>query len=158
MSASRHFRQTVCLAMASCLPLAGCGGDGPAPPELYGVTGTVTYKSQPVPGAKVMFMGDGKSPPAVGVTNASGEFELSSMAGTGAAAGKHAVVVVKNTEAKEPEAALTMEEAARAAQNPPEPPAVGSLIPAKYADAATSGLEYEVEPSGSNHFNIELTD
>ncbi len=41
--------------------------------------------------------GDGKSPPAVGVTDDSGRFVLSSLSGTGAVTGKHQVAIVKNT-------------------------------------------------------------
>jgi hypothetical protein len=137
---------------------SGCGGDGPAPPKLYGVTGAVSYKGQPVPGAKVMFLGDGKSPPAVGVTDDAGKFSLSSLAGTGAVAGKHTVVIVKNTDAEPANVMMSMEEAALAAQNPPEPPKETSLIPAKYTNAATSGLEFEVQTSGDNEFKIDLTD
>lgn len=146
------------IAAGACLLIAGCQGSAEDAPTLYGVTGSVKYKGQPVPGAKVMFLGDGSAPPAVGVTNSSGEFTLSSLAGTGAAAGKHAVVVVKNSEGSSATAALTMEEAAAAAQNPPSEGTETSLIPAKYASASTSDLSFEVSSTGSNHYDIELTD
>jgi hypothetical protein len=146
------------VATAACLLLAGCGDGGPPKPELYRVTGTVTYKGHPVPGAKVMFLGDGKSPPSVGITDDAGNFTLSSLAGSGAVAGKHTVAIVKNTDAEPADTMMSMEEAAAAARNPPKRPAEGSLIPAKYGNAATSGLEFEVATSGSNHFEIELKD
>lgn len=139
--------------------LAGCGGKAKDAPKLYRVTGAVTYKGQPVPGAKVMFLGDGKSPPAVGVTDDSGKFSLTSLAGTGAVAGKHPVMILKNTDAApEAPADTSMEGAAKAAQAKTVASKEASLIPAKYTNSATSGLEFEVKSSGSNDFPIELKD
>lgn len=157
MMSARLFQRVLWVG-TSCVLLSGCGSGGAGAPALYAVTGTVTYKGQAVPGAKVMFLGDGKSPPAVGVTDDAGKFRLSSLAGAGAVAGRHSVAIIKNTDGDQPNVAMTMEEAALAAQNPPKPPPSGSLIPAKYSDSATSGLEYEVATSGSNHFDIELKD
>jgi hypothetical protein len=157
---ARNFRKLWWTAAFSAILASGCGAGGGAtpPPKLYQVTGTVKYKGQAVPGAKVMFLGDGTSPPAVGVTDDSGNFTLSSLAGTGAVAGRHVVAIVKNTASEAPKIMMTMEEAAAAAQNPPKPPTESSLIPSKYTDASTSGLEYEVKTSDDNHFDIELTD
>lgn len=159
MRGNRLIQNSWTIAAIASLLIAGCGGGGPDDaPELYGVTGTIKYNGQPVPGAKVMFLGDGSAPPAVGVTNSSGEFVLSSLAGTGAAAGKHAVVVVKNSESATSQPALTMEEAAEAAQNPPSESTETSLIPSKYGSAATSDLSFEVSSTGANHYDIVLTD
>jgi hypothetical protein len=157
---TQHFRRISWVAALIGLLASGCGasGGGTPPPKLYPVTGSVKYKGQAVPGAKVMFLGDGKSPPAVGVTDDSGNFSLSSLAGAGAVGGTHIVAIVKNTGNEAPKVMMTMEEAAAAAQNPPKPAAESSLIPAKYTDGATSGLQYEVKASGDNHFDIELTD
>ena len=144
--------------MLLAMPLAlGCGGAADAP-TLYRVTGVVTYKGQNVPGAKVMFMGDGTKPPAVGVTNEEGKYSLSSLAGTGAVAGRHVVAVIKESEADPAEKVnMSMEEAAAAAQKPEKSSKPTSLIPGKYADPQTSGLEFEVT-SGTNDFPIELKD
>lgn len=148
----------VVVGFLSVWAFCGCGGGAKDKPKLYRVTGAVTYKGQPVPGAKVMFLGDGKSPPAVGVTDDSGKFALSSLAGTGAVAGKHPVMIVKNTDAA-PEAPVdtSMEAAAKAAQTKNVAPKEASLIPSKYANASTSGLEFEVKTSG-NDFTIDLKD
>lgn len=138
--------------------LAGCGGRAADAPTLYPVSGSVSYKGAPVPGAKVMFMGDGTLPPAVGLTDSGGNFTLSSMAGSGAVAGRHIVVVQKETEAAAPEKVnMSMEEAAAAAQKPQTGATSTSLIPKKYTDPQSSPLSYEVT-SGSNDFPIELTD
>jgi hypothetical protein len=151
--------QLVAMLMISgpiCCCATGCSGRAKGAPTLYRVGGTVTYKGQAVPGAKVMFMGDGNSPPAVGVTDADGRYQLSSLSGTGAVAGKHAVVVLKETE-PDPAAKvnMTMEEAAEAAKKPVKPQTATSIIPSKYASPQTSGLEFEVK-AGSNDIPIEL--
>ncbi len=149
--------QSLLVMMTAVLFASGCGGASDAP-TLYRVTGIVTYKGQNVPGAKVMFMGDGSKPPAVGITNEDGKYSLSSLAGTGAVAGRHAIAVIKESEPDPSEKVnMSMEEAAAAAQKPEKSSRPTSLIPAKYADPQTSGLEFEVT-SGTNDFPIELTD
>ena len=146
----------VLMVTALCFA-SGCGGAADAP-KLYRVTGVVTYKGQDVPGAKVMFMGDGTKPPAVGITNDDGKYSLSSLAGTGAVSGRHVVAVIKEAEADPAQKVnMTMEEAAAAAQAPEKSSKPTSLIPAKYADPQTSGLEFEVT-TGTNDFSIDLTD
>lgn len=137
---------------------AGCGGKAADAPKLYRVTGTVTYKGQPVPEATVMFLGDGSIPPAVGQTDSVGGYNLASMAGLGAVAGNHIVTVRKEVPGDPPQSVnASMEEAAAAAQQANKPKGPISLIPAKYADAKTSGLQFEVT-TGTNEFAIELKD
>ncbi|MBC7967926.1 MAG: carboxypeptidase regulatory-like domain-containing protein [Fuerstia sp.] len=144
-------------AIIVCCFAMGCGGASDAP-TLYRVTGTVTYNGEAVPGAKVMFLGDGTKPPAVGVTDSTGKYSLSSLAGTGAVAGKHIVAVVKMSEVDaSAKVNMSMEEAAAASQEPEKNTTATSLIPSKYSDAQTSGLEFEVK-SGSNDFPIDLKD
>jgi len=149
-----------CLAVIGAFVIAGCsGGSSKGKPQLYRASGKLTYNGQPVPGAKVMFLGDGKAVPAVGVTDSEGNFTLSSLAGSGAAAGKHLVAISKNTDAEKPaNVNVSMEEAAKAAQNPPKESTEASLVPKKYTNAATSGLEFEVTPNGKNYFEIDLKD
>ncbi|MFO1002875.1 MAG: carboxypeptidase-like regulatory domain-containing protein [Planctomycetaceae bacterium] len=145
------------MMLAAVVFSSGCGGASDAP-TLYRVSGIVTYKGQNVPGAKVMFMGDGTKPPAVGITNEDGKYSLSSLAGTGAVAGRHVVAVIKESEPDPTEKVnMSMEEAAAAAQKPEKSSKPTSLIPAKYADPQTSGLEFEVT-SGTNDFPIDLKD
>lgn len=112
--------------------LPGCGGSKKGP-KLLRVTGVLTYKGQPVPEARVMFMGDGSSPPSVGVTNEEGKFALSSMTGAGAVPGQHRVAVEKNGESVDPPVFMTMDEAVEAAKKPaPKSSSAASLIPPKY--------------------------
>lgn len=144
------------VACLMCGWFSGCSGAAKGAPKLHRVSGTVTYKGQPVPGAKVMFLGDGNKPPAVGTTDDSGHYTLASLAGTGAVAGKHQVVVLKETEPDPTEKVnMSMDEAAVAAKHPPKAKPTTSLIPAKYASAQTSGLEFEVK-EGRNDIPIEL--
>ncbi len=64
-----------------------------------------------------MFLRDGTKPPAVGVTDPAGNYKLSSLAGIGAVAGKHAVAVVKMSEVEDSaKVNMTLEEAAAAMQ------------------------------------------
>jgi len=147
----------IILIFVAIFGTSGCGGVSDAP-KLYRVTGVVTYKGQNVPGAKVMFMGDGTKPPAVDITNDDGKYSLSSLAGPGAVAGRHIVAVVKESEAEPFEKInMSMEEAAVASQKPEKPAKPTSLIPAKYSSPQSSGLEFEVT-SGTNEFAIELID
>jgi hypothetical protein len=161
MSARALVRIPRLLILWTMVPLliSGCGGATKDSPKLYRVTGTVKYKGTAVPGAKVMFLGDGKSPPAVGVTDDSGRFSLSSLSGTGAVAGKHQVAIIKNAAPEEAAPAnLSMEAAAAEARKPAKKAATASLVPAKYASGGSSGLEYEVKASGANDFAIDLVD
>ena len=136
----------------------GCGGS--TGPKKVPVSGTVTYQGQAVVGATVSFLGDGTKPPAIGVTDDSGNFYLQSVSGTGAVPGTHQVTVSKR--AAPPPAAntkMSMDEAAKAAQKPAvKQTAPASLIPVKYETAATSGLSYTVKEGATNDFKIELTD
>jgi len=66
-------------------------------------------------------------------------------------------VVVTKTEA--PAAAgepPSMEEAAKQAGKPPPPPK--RLLPAKYGDAQTTPLRFEVKAGQTNRFDLELQD
>lgn len=156
---ARRWSHLLFVSLFALLHIVGCGGGAQDAPKLYRVTGTVKYKGTAVPGAKVMFLGDGKSPPAVGVTNDSGQFSLSSLAGSGAVAGRHQVAIVKNTAAEEAAPVnMSMEAAAEEAKKPKAKPTTTSLVPAKYSNGGTSGLEFEVKASGTNDFAIDLVD
>jgi hypothetical protein len=146
---------------------AGCGASGSPKPQTVKVTGKVTYKGQPVSGASVAFLGDGKIPPALGRTDAEGRFELTtSDSGDGAVPGTHQVTVSKNIPAKSTASSATgvasMEDMAKKAAErggpPPDDAGPMSLLPEKYGSAGTSGLSYEVKSSGTNDFTIELKD
>jgi hypothetical protein len=146
----------------------GCGVAGPAKPKTVKVTGKVMYKQQPVSGASVAFLGDGKSPPALGRTDAEGRFELTtSDPGDGAVPGVYKVTVSKIVASSKPSTATgaaSMEEMAKKAAErgnrpaPPEETGPMSLLPEKYSQAASTDLSFEVKESGTNDFTIELKD
>jgi hypothetical protein len=125
----------------------------------------VSYKGAPVAGATVSFLGDGTTQPAMAITETNGDFTLSTTSsGDGAVPGSHLVTVVKMmpsaTKAATP-ADNSMEAAAKKARDSANPTAETkplSMVPEKYASAATSGLQYTVKEGDANNFKIELKD
>ncbi len=162
---SISFRPVAALLLiwATALATPGCSdGTTTARQRTVRVTGKVTYKNQPVEGARVAFLGDGKSVPAFGLTAGDGTFALTTYdAGDGAAPGEHVVTVSKQVaqaSAKTPPPNETMEQAAtRAAETVADPKSL-SLLPENYADPAKSGLQFTVTDKGPNDFQIELKD
>ncbi len=61
-----------------CIAAAGCGGSSEPTPELVAVTGTVTFKSEPLAGASISFVPrDGtQGTGAYGVTDDFGKYTL----------------------------------------------------------------------------------
>jgi len=151
---------SACLTAVSLfLFMTGCSG-GKGALKTVPASGKVTYKDLPVVGATVSFLGDGKTPPAVALTDSAGEFVLTTARpGDGAVPAMHQVTVSKFIEGvtKAAKTKMTMEEAAKAAQEPP-PTKPLSMLPERYSSADTSDLKYEVKSSGSNVFEIKLTD
>ncbi len=134
------------LAIISC-----AGNSGLAP-----VTGKVTYQGKPVPEATIVFVGEGSARPAIAISAADGTYSLRTLDANGAAPGNYMVVVTKTelpAEAGEPP---SMEEAANRARTPPPPPK--RLLPAKYGDATTTPLKFEVKLGQKNEMDIQLAD
>jgi hypothetical protein len=107
------------------------------------VSGTITYKGQPVPQAYVVFQwADAKEPRrprADAFTRADGTFTMSTYAADdGAPAGEYTVTVVQRRP--------LYDEAGKPGPN---------QLPEKYARAETSGLKVTVK-SGQNTFNFDL--
>lgn len=126
-------------------------------PSRVPVTGTVLYNGNPVSGATVVFEGDSVARPGVGVTDSAGKFRLSSYTeGDGVPPGRYRVAITK-FEAPPPSQEDTSMEAA-AARSPQPASAPKSLLPKRYADAATSGFEETVAEGNANDFRFELTD
>ncbi len=152
-----------------CIALSlGCPQRGPDRPATYPVTGTVTHNGEPVGGAAVTFVAVGGGQSAAGVTDASGKYSLTTFqSGDGAVPGQYGVKIVKF----ESEAA---EAGGGAGAEPLEPgglpagPAAGmgvgeggsepkNLLPEKYADPSTSGLNATVAER-DNVFDFPLED
>ncbi|MCX7410139.1 MAG: hypothetical protein NTZ32_18835 [Planctomycetales bacterium] len=133
------------------LAAIGCGGAGPDHAKCAPVSGTVTYKGQLVEGATVSFWAPKAPRAATGQTDAKGSFRLTTFAtDDGAVLGTHAVTVTKAAPAAAMNASdmATGKAAAAAVKDP---------LPAKYADAKTTTLKFEVK-SGSNTAPLELID
>jgi hypothetical protein len=134
--------------------ISGCGPGnklGTAP-----VTGTVTYKGQPVDGATVSFIPDGDGRPATAITKAGGAYQLTTLDSEGAMPGPYSVLVRKTEMPIASQESVSMEEALKLNNRPPPPPK--ELLPAKYGDAAKSPLKFEVKQGQANKFEIQLTD
>lgn len=159
-----QLRCGVCVMLLT-IAMLGCSDGGSGRPTLVPVTGVIKYKGQPVDGAVVTFMSDSSPRTASGVTNAGGEFELSTYSsGDGAPVGKHSVAIAKTGSAAEakPMDARGYAEAMRSgAGGTTGLPTGGKLehqLPAKFANPKESGLSREVIEGDVNHFEFDLTD
>ena len=140
----------LCVLVVASLVAVGCGGGASDKPKCAPVSGTVTYKGQPVEGATVSFWTDKAPRAATGQTDAKGNFRLTTIdPNDGAIIGSHTVTVVKAAPAN------TMTAADMASGK--APPEVKDPLPAKFADAKTSPLKFEVK-SGSNTAPLEIVD
>ena len=138
--------------------VAGCGPrtrlEGLAPVE-----GTVTFRGKPVEGASVVFVPAvaGKRA-AVGTTDATGRFRLTTKdPGDGALPGAYAIAVSK-TEASGGLSAAEAEQWSRNRENfgkYPPPPKITEHLPEKYKAANTSGFQATVT-GGRNTVNLAL--
>lgn len=140
-------------ALVSSAMVIGCGGPeaNPNRPATVDVSGTVTYKGQPVEGATVTFLPQKPGEPgASGRTDASGKFGLTAFEpGDGAVPGSYLVTVVK-TEAQ----------GGGEVQEDSDAPVVApkSVLPEKYNNPQGSGLTAEVKEGDPNQFTFELKD
>ena len=146
------------LLLMMAVTLAGCGEDGP---DFAPVTGTVTYKGEPVADASVIFQPEA-GPVAAGTTDAQGKFTLMSKDKEGAAVGPGLFTVVKVEKTAEVMEVKPGEETEAMMQQVNEkdrPKSPKSLIPQKYNNPASSDLKFTVDPDGANNdFKLELKD
>lgn len=147
--------------MASCLSttlvfLSGCAPSGLA---VVSVKGTVLRQGAPVEDAMVMFVPVSGGRSTAGKTDSKGEFTMITPGAkkAGCVPGKYDVLVIKNILVKSKEKPAGSRNASEAKDS-------GvfydekSILPDKYANAATSGLEAEVARRGKNHFVFNLDD
>jgi len=124
------------------LPLltAGCS-DGP---EMHPVTGTVTLDGKPLEGASVVFHPIEKEGAlAAGKTDAQGKYELRIREQPGALAGKYQVTVL-----------LTKTVGQRKNPDSDDDLKMTYIVPKKFNDPGTSGLEEEVP--GKEAYDLKL--
>ncbi|MGB9689601.1 carboxypeptidase-like regulatory domain-containing protein [Thermogutta sp.] len=143
----------------------GCGSRNRGNiPQTAPVSGTVTLDGQPVDGATVVFVPTGT--PAYGayaVTDAKGHFTLkSSETVSGAVPGKYLVQVTKlvtDSTKKQFVVAEDVEHAALASGGSgpsTEVTATRNVLPEKYANPKTSGIEVTVPSEGLQNLEIKL--
>jgi hypothetical protein len=151
-----------------CVVLGCSGDDGLG--TRYSVSGTVTYKGEPVPKARISFIPASKDGAKQGASGEidNGSYSLSTLTpGDGALPGEYRVTVSAREvdEAKlkaDSEKLFAKHGLAKSPMMPPELQAKAnaeakSSIPKKYEDPGTSGLTAKVEEK-SNSFKFELTD
>jgi len=129
------------IATASALAMLGLAGCGWQHPATFGVEGVVRSSTGPViERASVTFfsVGGERSYRAEGIVGAGGRFRLSTFRpGDGAVAGQHRVVIVPLPTADGPM------QAAR-------------LIPPKYENPETSGLQVVIDPRPVNDVTLVI--
>jgi hypothetical protein len=149
--------------------LIGCGSDSGFP-KTYKVAGTVKQNGKPVDGALVTFLPSVQgAKPAIGSTNANGEFRLSTFGPSdGAVAGDYKVTITKlaNPPANAPQAPQPGVIASGEISDSYAPPSSSegkggtnsnkNLLPPKYASDSTSGLIATVAENDTNKFDFDL--
>jgi hypothetical protein len=124
------------------LLLVGCGQDGP---RTHLVKGTVSYQGKPLTLGTVMFVpADG--PATAGTINADGTYSLESVPGKQ----RVSVTAVPPVQGGRPDPSREGGYDYTGATILP------SLIPEKFGNYATSGLEVEVQPIAENKIDLEL--
>jgi hypothetical protein len=140
--------------------LSGCGPDRPA---TIAVDGTVTLDGEAVEGASVTFIPGGEGKIAMGTTDSSGKFTLTTYEpGDGAIAGTHKVTVRKTAGQEGGASSDTSAEG----EDEPEGDFMGDdgssegaeewITPQKYSNPATTDLTVEVK-SGMEPVTLQLT-
>ncbi|MEY4177772.1 MAG: hypothetical protein RLY70_1346 [Planctomycetota bacterium] len=148
------------LLAAVSFVFTGCGGD--EFPERAKVTGTVKYKGQPVADATVTFFSDSVPRAAIGTTDASGRFTLSTFGeNDGAVPADYIVTIVKKTSADsgaayDPENPGAAYGKAMAGSATGRGATAKDELPAQYANRATSGLSQKVAAGSNNDFTFDL--
>jgi len=103
--------------------VAGCSRSRETPPpDVVPVSGTLTYRGEPVADARLTFWADDESEPAFALTDRQGRFRCVSNDADGIASGEYLVTVSR----------------------------AGGGIPEKYADADSSPLRVSVEQEDAN--------
>ncbi|QDU40967.1 hypothetical protein Mal4_53300 [Maioricimonas rarisocia] len=144
------------LVLATLL-LAGCGGSDSGAPRLHPVSGTVTYNGEPLANAQVTMIADNGGTVAVGQTDGTGAFTVTTKGEPGAVTGQHKVAVVAMEDGGSGAAPEEGSEdyALMMAGETPQPK---SRIPEKYSDVTKSGLTASVEAGEENTLTLELAD
>lgn len=137
---------------AAALAVAGCSGDGKIPRAA--VSGTITYKGKPAVGVSISFLPDTPGMRAgVGRADTKGRYILGTYdPDDGAPVGKCKIALSLRGPSKKLKPGMGAA-AGEELMDQGDP-----LIPIRYFDPKTSGLEFEVVEGKNNVFDIELKD
>lgn len=166
-----HRMKKLCAAAAAlCIAaIVGCGG-GNSNPTTYPVTGTVTQGASPVEGATVTFVPSGSGKSAVGITDSSGKYALTTFeSGDGAVPGEYKVRVAKfdrpqDIELETPGGEVDADSEDGGLVEMPADYTGGedvsesepkNLLPEKYNNTSNTPLQYSVT-EGENTYDISL--
>ena len=127
----RYLRSILILGVAFCI--GGCGGNRAS------ITGTVTYKNQPVKEGTIMFLPEGGRPATGKIVDGKIVDVTTTQSNDGAPVGKHKVQITAVEGGKDMYAKTR------------------SLIPEKYGNPEKSGLTAEIKP-GQNELTFDLKD
>lgn len=157
-----------CFAVLVICLVAGCTGGAKDTPETVPVGGAVMYNGEPVAGATVSFMAESAPRAATGVTNAQGEFQLSTFGvNDGAVPGVHTITVTKiegGTAAPATSTPLTndptgnIQSYVQTVNAGKKGKGSDSVLPQKYGSHTTTPLKETVTVEGPNQFPLQLTD
>lgn len=146
--------------MLFVLALTSWSGCGSSEPTLYSVTGTLTYKGQPVPKASINMMPE-TGAAATAVTDENGSFVAQTNGKPGVVEGKAKVMVSLVTMIGAPETNDGSPEAAAKFSQMVNSGKIRfvSSVPAKYGQPSTTPLEITVtEEASQKPYDFELTD
>ncbi len=144
-----------CALAIGLLFVSGCGGGASRNlPATVPASGYVFLDGNPVEGAAVVFIPEDiqSGNPAQAITNASGYFDLQIEGKKGAVPGRYVVQVAKTLE-------VPMEGGLPGGGESEDFRAVTykNVLPAKYANIATSSLKVEIPESGIKDIKLELS-
>ena len=155
------------LLSASALLAAGCGGDDGGLEQRYSVSGTVTYKGEPVKKARISFVPTKPDGHAASGTVVDGQYNLTTLnPSDGAIPGTYKITVddreLDAAQVKADTDAMAKKTGAVYNAIPQELQAKAlkqakGIVPGKYQIASTSDVEKEVKAE-SNKIDIELKD
>lgn len=160
-----HVRVRFILVLAAVSVCLGCSGgaDGGKRVPVYKVTGKITMHGGPLAGAMVSFAPKEGQPVAVGTTNDTGVFSLTTYSdGDGAAVGTYGVVVMKVKSAQQSPVEeghgtdVSKDYTKGAGHSAQAAKDTGNMLPEKYADSQNTPLTAKVEPNSNNNFSFEI--
>ena len=153
----KHDTAILSLLVIISLAAAGCHR-GPRLEGLVLCRGTVFFQGEPLAGATVTFSPKENSPgvrAAVATTDDKGAFSLMTLGQKGIFPGEYRVSLVKNNAVETPSSRERTEQMSPGGR-PGRPQRIESMIPVKYNNERSSGLEFLIGEQGAKELKIEV--